>query len=115
MSSPDAAVATADGSLDAAATALANRLAATETPDTISDEALARLLAAAVRLYAVRNERGIGTSPFGPDGHGVTATDVMVATTAMLQTLDLQLFELGMWQAWTGGRAHYPNEASSAG
>jgi hypothetical protein len=32
----------------------------------------------------------------------VTATDVMVTATAMLKAVNLQLFELGMWQAWSG-------------
>jgi hypothetical protein len=27
---------------------------------------------------------------------------VMVTVTAMLKAVNLQLFELGMWQAWSG-------------
>jgi len=37
---------------------------------------------------------------FAPDA--VTATEVMVAVTAMLKAVNLQVFELGMWQAWSG-------------
>ena len=32
----------------------------------------------------------------------VTATEVMVTVTAMLKAVNLQVFELGMWQAWSG-------------
>ena len=35
----------------------------------------------------------------------VTATDVMVTATAMLKAVNLQIFELGMWQAWSGRQA----------
>ena len=32
----------------------------------------------------------------------MTATEVMVAVTAMLKAVNVQVFELGMWQAWAG-------------
>ena len=32
------------------------------------------------------------------------ATEVMVTVTAMLKAVNLQVFELGMWQAWSGKR-----------
>ena len=32
----------------------------------------------------------------------MTATEVMVTVTAMLKAVNLQVFELGMWQAWSG-------------
>jgi len=102
MSSPDPF----EVAPDAEVVALAKQVAALiKTSDTISDEALARLFAAMVRLYAARHEQGTCTGPFGQDGYGVTATDVMIATTAMLRAVNVQLFELGMWQAWAGSRA----------
>jgi hypothetical protein len=67
----------------------------------LSNEALQQVLAGAVHAYAVRIEEGAQFSPFPPRRH-VTATDVMVMSTAMLKAVGLQLFELGMWQAWTG-------------
>jgi hypothetical protein len=33
----------------------------------------------------------------------VTATDAMMATTAILKAVNVATFELGMWQAWTRG------------
>ena len=36
------------------------------------------------------------------DFEEVTATDAVVTITAMLKAVNVQLFELGMWQAWSG-------------
>ncbi len=67
-----------------------------------SDTEIQDMLAHAVRLYAERAaEREGGLTAF-PAGAQVTATDVMVTASAMLKAVNLQLFELGMWQAWSG-------------
>ncbi len=68
----------------------------------MSDEALQQLLAAAVKLYSSKNSDGIRVRAFPEGGAGVTATDVMLATTAMLHAANVQMFELGMWQAFSG-------------
>jgi hypothetical protein len=87
---------------------LAARLhVATETPESVSDEALQQLLAAAVKLYSSKNPDGIRLRAFPEDGAGVTATDVMLATTAMLHAANVQMFELGMWQAFSGAYASF--------
>lgn len=66
-----------------------------------SDAEIQQLLAKAVRLYAERAaERDGSLAAF--DADAATATDVMVAVTAMLKAVNLQVFELGMWQAWSG-------------
>lgn len=70
-------------------------------PGRISDEALQNLMRHAVRLYAAKAEAGM-RSPFPPRGGGVTTDDVMIAATDMLHALNVQLFELSMWQAMTG-------------
>jgi hypothetical protein len=69
--------------------------------DGVSDAALQEILAAAVHEYGTRMEDGDDFKPFPARRH-VTATDVMVSCTAMLKAVGLQLFELGMWQAWSG-------------
>jgi hypothetical protein len=69
--------------------------------DGVSDAALQEILAAAVHEYGSRIEDGSEFKPFPARRH-VTATDVMVISTAMLKAVGLQLFELGMWQAWSG-------------
>ncbi|MFZ0068381.1 MAG: hypothetical protein WAK90_19630 [Pseudolabrys sp.] len=66
-----------------------------------SDTDIQSLLAKAVRLYAERASEQDGALPaFAPDA--ATATEVMVTVTAMLKAVNLQVFELGMWQAWSG-------------
>jgi hypothetical protein len=34
-----------------------------------------------------------------------TATDVVVTVSAMLDGAGVELFELGLWQTWSGGAA----------
>ena len=66
-----------------------------------SDAEIQDMLAKAVRLYAERTAERDGALPaFAPDA--TTATEVMVTVTAMLKAVNLQVFELGMWQAWSG-------------
>ena len=68
---------------------------------TLSDPDLQALLAAAVRIYAERAE-GRDELPAFPVNNNITATHAMVAVTAMLKAVNVQVFELGMWQAWSG-------------
>jgi hypothetical protein len=84
--------------LSRAADALA---AALGDPDRIADSDLRAVLANAVRLYAVKAENGMRL-PLPPGGGGVTITDAMLTITDLLHTLNVQLFELSMWQAMTG-------------
>jgi hypothetical protein len=68
--------------------------------DLMSEPALQVLMAALCKVYAVK----IQDSPFLPlaSTQSVTPTDVMLTTGALLKAADLQVFELGMWQSWTG-------------
>jgi len=67
----------------------------------LSDAEIQNMLAKAVRLYAERVEQRDGALP-AFSSEQVTATEVMVTITAMLKAVNLQVFELGMWQAWSG-------------
>ncbi len=67
-----------------------------------SDADIQAMLAKAVRLYAERAAERDGSLPAFPAGAQVTPTDVVVTVTAMLRAVNLQVFELGMWQAWSG-------------
>ena len=72
-----------------------------ETIARASDTEIQEMLANAVRLYAGRAAEHDGALPaFAPDA--ATATEVMMTVTAMLKAVNLQVFELGMWQAWSG-------------
>jgi len=65
----------------------------------LGDAEIQEMLANAVRLYAGRvTEIDTPLAAFPVDT--VTATQVMVTVTAMLKAVNLQVFELGMWQAW---------------
>lgn len=68
---------------------------------TPSDADIQAMLARAVRLYAERVQSG-GVLPAFPPDSPVTATDAMIAVSAVLKAVNVQLFELGMWQAWSG-------------
>jgi len=75
--------------------------AAMGEPDRVSDAALRSLIAGVVRLYAAKAETGMRT-PLPPNGGGVTITDTMLTVTDLMHALNVQLFELSMWQAMTG-------------
>jgi hypothetical protein len=60
------------------------------------------LLAAAVRIYAERAEGRDEALPAFPPDAGITATHAMISITAILKAVNVQVFELGMWQAWSG-------------
>jgi hypothetical protein len=68
--------------------------------DIVSPEALQDLLAAACRLYAARRQAGQHLAPVAKNA--LSATDVMVTASGLLQAADIAVFELGMWQGMTG-------------
>ena len=75
--------------------------AAVADPDRIPDAELRALLANVVRLYAAKAENGMRT-PLPPGGGGLTVTETMIACTDLLHAVNVQMFELSMWQAMTG-------------
>jgi hypothetical protein len=75
--------------------------AAVLDPDRISDADLRALIAAAVKLYAVKAESGM-RKPLPPGGGGLTVTETMLTVTDLLHALNVQVFELSMWQAMSG-------------
>ena len=69
--------------------------------DVLSPEALQALMAALCRTYAAQREAGSEALPLKERG-SVTSTDVMIMASALLRSANLAVFELGMWQSWTG-------------
>jgi hypothetical protein len=69
--------------------------------DTLSPKALQALFAALCKTFSARIEAGEELLPLSPRGR-VTPTDVMVTASKLLKSANLQVFELGMWQSWTG-------------
>jgi hypothetical protein len=68
--------------------------------DVVTAEALQKLIAAACRVYTARTEAGEQFTPIPKNS--ISATDVMVTASGLLKAADLAVFELGMWQSWTG-------------
>ena len=68
--------------------------------DMVTAEALQKLIAAACRVYTARTEAGEQFTPVSKNS--ISATDVMVTASGLLKAADLAVFELGMWQSWTG-------------
>jgi hypothetical protein len=69
--------------------------------DVLSTPALQALMAAACKSYAARVDAGEEVLPL-PQRGGATATDVMITASGLLKAANLAVFELGMWQSWTG-------------
>lgn len=90
--------------LDETATALAEQLRQATSADPsqgITLLALQKLFAALCEFYAHDvAQRGAITPLNTLDGASPTA--ILMTTTALLRGANLELFELGMWQTWSG-------------
>jgi hypothetical protein len=67
----------------------------------IPAEPLQQLIAAAAKAYSAKREAGEQFHPVSRAGR-LTPTDIMVMANGLLRSGNLQIFELGMWQSWTG-------------
>jgi len=103
-----AAAATAKVAADTSASADATALAATIERglqngelDTLSPKAFQALMAALCKSYGAQVEAGRNFLPIA--GHtSISPTEVMTTTSGILKAANLAVFELGMWQSWTG-------------
>jgi hypothetical protein len=66
--------------------------------DVLTPEGLQKLMTAACRLYSAQSEAGSQMLPVGE----VTPTDIMITASGLMRAGNLAVFELGMWQSWTG-------------
>ncbi len=69
--------------------------------DMLSPPALQALMAAACKAYAAQVEAGNPMAALA-QRTTVTPTEVMVTASGLLRAANLAVFELGMWQSWTG-------------
>ncbi len=69
----------------------------------VPSESLGQMFATVFRVYAAKVQNGESVMLFGRND-GVTATDVAIGCTAMMDAVGLQLFELGAWQTMTSVR-----------
>ncbi len=72
-----------------------------KSDDAISEEAMQALMSTLCRVYAAQVENGRQYTPI-PEGQVVSPTGVMVTASGLLKAANLAVFELGMWQSWTG-------------
>ena len=95
-------VASANGvSADAIRLAAEIERAFAKSDDAISVEAMQALMTALCRVYAAQVENGAKHTPI-PEGQVVSPTGVMLTASGLLRAANLAVFELGMWQSWTG-------------
>jgi hypothetical protein len=69
--------------------------------DALTPEALQALIAILCKFYGANIAAGT-EFPALSDRMAATGTDVMLLCGALLRAAGLQVFELGMWQSWTG-------------
>jgi hypothetical protein len=76
----------------------AQRALAADRPEEFSNEAVQHLMTAAVKLFNAKQEKDDRTfSPVVGDGNSVTATEVVVAVSALMRAASLNPFDLAMW------------------
>jgi hypothetical protein len=69
--------------------------------DTLTKEAFQTLMAALCKSYGAQLEAGADFLPVA-DRTSVSPTEIMSTTSGLLKAANLAVFELGMWQSWTG-------------
>jgi hypothetical protein len=67
----------------------------------LSAKAMQTLMGALCRVYSAQVEGGATYTPIA-EGQVVSPTAVMVTASGLLRAANLAVFELGMWQSWTG-------------
>ena len=80
--------------------------------DDVANESLGQLFASVVRLYAAKAQIGNPPRPFARNS-GITPTDVMLSATAMLEGVNVPLFDLALWQSWSTVGKRLPEDAES--
>jgi hypothetical protein len=72
-----------------------------KSDDAITEEAMQTLMGTLCRVYSAQVENGAKYTPIA-EGQIVSPTGVMVTASGLLRAANLAVFELGMWQSWTG-------------
>ena len=67
----------------------------------LAPEAMQELMAALCKTYSAQVEAGNEILPLR-GRTSVTSTDIMTTASGLLKAANLAVFELGMWQSWTG-------------
>jgi hypothetical protein len=81
---------------------LEHRLASGEAAS-VPDDVVCRAMSALIRVHGAKVDDGQRPRLL-PEVSDVSATEVLVAASALLKAANLEIFELGMWQSWSGTR-----------
>lgn len=100
ISAPEAIVSTPESTEALHFAAMIDKALADGDLERLQPHAQQALIGALCKLYAANSDAGNRYPVVGAQS-GVTATDVMVMCGALLKAVDLQVFELGMWQSWS--------------
>jgi hypothetical protein len=94
--------ATADASAQAQQlAALIEKSLADGNTGAVSERAMQDLMAALCKNYSAKVEAGEEIMPLR-GRTVVSSTDIMTTASGLLKAANLAVFELGMWQSWTG-------------
>jgi hypothetical protein len=80
--------------------------------DDVADDTLGQLFASVVRLYAAKAQVGNPPRPFARNS-GIAPQDVMIGATAMLEGVNVPLFDLALWQSWSTVGKRQPDETDA--
>jgi hypothetical protein len=69
----------------------------------LKDSDFHELMDALLQFYGYQFDQAAPTTLLGPNSVA-TATAVLVAASGLLKSRNLEIFELGMWQSWSGTR-----------
>jgi hypothetical protein len=72
-----------------------------KSDNALSEQAMQALMGTLCRVYSAQVENGAKYTPIA-EGQVVSPTGVMVTASGLLRAANLAVFELGMWQSWTG-------------
>ena len=89
----------------AAISRVVGELGAADGLGAVPDETMQELLYRPVQLYARKVTGDVALRPF-PRRHDLKINDVMLTSTEMLHAMNIELFELSMWQSFTGYFVH---------
>ncbi len=68
--------------------------------DQVPDEAVQQLLLAGAKLFYAKRDSGNKLAAF-PGPENITASEVAATCVGMTEVVNLELFELAMWAAWS--------------
>jgi hypothetical protein len=80
----------------------------------VPGDTLGQLFASVVRLYAAKAQVGNPPRPFARNS-GITPQDVAIGATAMLEGVNVPLFDLALWQSWSSVGKRQPDDADAEG